>query len=157
MKSIGITLLGALLSLPAQAPPPALPVGADCAKYASTHTLVRNDVLAKLDAADQNLPKAEAALKQAETDLKTLKSAVDQLQNQKQILEGHITLLENALKMQREAYIACASGKGIAEEVTSSIEKLAGDAWETMDAPLGFAAGAGVCMGIAWGLNQVQK
>ena len=26
-----------------------------------------------------------------------------------------------------------------------------------VDAPLGFAAGAGMCVGIAWGLNQVSR
>ena len=45
--------------------PAAMPVGADCARHVATHTLIRNDVLARLDAADQNLPKAEAALAQS--------------------------------------------------------------------------------------------
>jgi hypothetical protein len=128
--------------------PAALPVGADCARHVATHTLIRNDVLARLDAADQNLPKAEAALAQAQADLRALKAAADQLQAQKALLEQHIGLVEQALKLQGDV---CAPSP--ARVVTDA----AGAAWEAIDAPLGFAAGAGMCVGIAWGLNQVAR
>jgi hypothetical protein len=128
--------------------PAALPVGADCARHVATHTLIRNDVLARLDAADQNLPKAEAALAQAQADLRALKAAADQLQAQKALLEQHVGLLEQALKLQGDV---CAPSP--ARVVTDA----AGAAWEAIDAPLGFAAGAGMCVGIAWGLNQVAR
>ena len=137
--------LFALLSLPAQAPgPPALAVGADCAAYAKTHTLVRNDVLAKMDAADVNLPKCEAALAKAQADLLALNAAFDKLQAQKTQLVEHVALLERVLKEQREV---CYGGAARAVE----------DAWEWADAPLAFTAGAGMCIGVAWGLTQVQR
>ena len=135
--------------------PAAMPVGADCAKHVATHTLIRNDVLARLDAADQNLPKAEAALKQAQADLQALKSAANQLQAQKALLEQHIGLLEQAMKLQGDV---CASGAALTPgKVADATVQAAGAVWEAIDAPLGFAAGAGMCVGIAWGLNQVAR
>ena len=135
--------------------PAALPVGADCARHVATHTLIRNDVLARLDAADQNLPKAEAALAQAQADLRALKAAADQLQAQKALLEQHVGLLEQALKLQVDV---CASGAALTpSKVADATVQAAGAAWEAIDAPLGFAAGAGMCVGIAWGLNQVAR
>ena len=62
------------------APPAASAVGTDCAAYAATHVLVRKDVFVRLDAAEQNLAKAEAALRQAQTDLQAMKAAADELQ-----------------------------------------------------------------------------
>ncbi len=127
--------------------PAALAVDASCPSYAATHTLVRNDVLAGMDACEQNLPKAEAALKQAEADLQTLKASFDTLQAQKQLLSDHVTRLETTLKWQRDV---CA---GTPHDVGNAIE----DAWEWADAPLAFTAGAGMCIGVAWGLRQVQQ
>lgn len=129
----------------------ALEIDKNCAQYAETHVLVRNDVLARLDAAEQNLPKAEAALRQAQDDLQALKRAADELQNQKKLLEQHITMLEGAFKAQQAV---CAA---TAPTVTDDIQRMAANAWETVDMPLGFAAGAGMCIGLAWGLNQVQQ
>lgn len=135
--------------------PAALPVGADCVRHVATHTLIRNDVLARLDAADQNLPKAEAALAQAQADLRVLKAAADQLQAQKALLEQHVGLMEQALKLQGDV---CASGAALTPgKVADATVQAAGAAWEAIDAPLGFAAGAGMCVGIAWGLNQVAR
>ena len=139
--------------------PAAMPVGADCARHVATHTLIRNDVLARLDAADQNLPKAEAALAQAQADLRALKAAADQLQAQKALLEQHVGLLEQALKLQVDVCASvCASGAALTPgKVADATMQAAGAAWEAIDAPLGFAAGAGMCVGIAWGLNQVAR
>ena len=148
-----ITLFVALSILPAQAPPagpPALAVGADCAAYAKTHTLVRNDVLAKMDAAEENLPKCEAALAKAQADLLALNAAFDKLQAQKTQLVEHVGLLEKVLKEQREA---CEAGRSPAADVESAVSA----AWEWADAPLAFTAGAGMCVGLAWGLTQVQR
>lgn len=146
MRSI-IALIVVLSVLPAQAPAPATPaalaVGADCAAYAKTHTLVRNDVLAKMDAADENLPKCEATLAKAQADLLALNDAFDRLRD-------HVDLLERMLKEQREV---CAAGRTPAGDVEDAVAA----AWEWADAPLAFTAGAGMCVGLAWGLTQVQR
>lgn len=131
---------------PAQTPA-ALAVDASCPSYAATHTLVRNDVLAVMDACEQNLPKAEATLKQAEADLQALKAAFDTLQAQKRLLTDHVDRLEATLKWQRDV---CS---GTPHDVENAIE----DAWEWADAPLAFTAGAGMCIGVAWGLRQAQR
>jgi hypothetical protein len=139
--------LASLVALPAQAPnPPALAVGADCGTRAGSYTLVRNDVLAKMDAAEENLAKAEAALKKAQADLQALDAAFDKLQGQKTQLVEHVDLLERVLKEQREA---CTAGQNASD--------IAAEAWEWADAPLAFTAGAGMCIGVAWGLTQVQR
>lgn len=141
-----VLLVTALSLAPSQASTPAaLPVDGTCSQYASTHILVRHDVLARLEAADSNLPKAEAALAQAQEDLRALKAAADELQRQKGVLEGHIGLLEKTLDLQRKA---CAS---------SELAGLAHATWEAVDATVGFVAGAGMCVGMVWGLNQVSR
>jgi len=143
----------ALVALPAQAPQPAAaaPVGADCAAHAATHVLVRKDVFVRLDAAEQNLVKAEAALKQAQVDLQAMKAAADELQRQKALLVEHVGLLEGSLRSCIESR---REGTG---EVVDAVQRAAGAAWEAVDAPLGFAAGAGMCVGIAWGLTQATR
>jgi hypothetical protein len=144
---VRLALALALVSFPAQSPsPPALAVGADCVARAGDYTLVRNDVLAKMDAAEENLAKAEAALAKAQTDLQALDAAFNKLQGQKTLLVEHIDLLERALKDQREA---CLAGQNASD--------VAAEAWEWVDAPLSFAAGAGACVGIAWGLTQATR
>lgn len=146
MKAAALAL--ALVALPAQAPagPSAERVGPDCAERASTHVLVRKDVLVRLDAAEQNLAKAEEALKQAQVDLQAMKAAADELQRQKGLLQEHIVLLEGLLKAR--------PAPGLTPDAVS---KLAGDAWEAVDAPLAFAAGAGMCIGVAWGLTEATR
>ena len=65
-------LLAALL--PTQATgPAAMAVGSDCAQHSADYVLVRADVLARLEAADNNLPRAEEALRKAQADLQELK------------------------------------------------------------------------------------
>jgi hypothetical protein len=146
-----VLLVLALVAGPAQAPgPAALAVGKDCFGYAETHTLVRNDVLAKMDAAEENLPKCESALAKAQADLQALNAAFDKLQGQKTQLVEHVDLLERVLKEQREA---CVAGRSPAQDVGDAV----GAAWEWADAPLAFTAGAGMCVGLAWGLTQVQR
>lgn len=137
----------ALAAAPAQAPgPPALAVGEDCFDYAPTHTLVRNDVLKDMDAAEENLPKCEDALAKAQQDLQVMSEAFDALQGQKSQLLQHIELLERLMKEQRAACVAARADEGFIEKT-----------WEWVDAPLAFAAGTGVCVGVAWGLSQAQK
>jgi hypothetical protein len=141
-----------LAALPAQAPSPAAaPVGTDCATYAATHVLVRKDVFVRMDAAEQNLAKAEAALKQAQADLQAMKGAAEELQRQKALLQEHVGLLDGSLR-------SCIDSRHEdAGEVVDAVQHAAGTAWEAVDAPLGFAAGAGMCVGIAWGLTQATK
>lgn len=134
----------ALLVLPA-ATPAALDVDATCVNYAETHTLVRNDVLAKMDAAEVNLPKCEDALRQAQTDLQALKAAVDELQRQKALLQEHVKLLEAVARVQPPQTTPAAVGAAIE------------GAWEWADAPLAFVAGTGMCVGVAWGLTQATR
>lgn len=134
-----------LLAVPA-APPAALGVDGTCASYAATHTLVRNDVLAKLAAADVNLPKCEASLQQAQTDLQALKEAADELQRQKALLQEHVKLLEKVIQAQP-------TPQTTPDAVAAAIE----GAWEWADAPLAFVAGTGMCVGVAWGLNQATR
>lgn len=137
-RALAALLFTGVLAAPGTATSPgpaALALGPDCLDYAERYTLVRNDVLAKLDAADQNLPKAEAALKQAQEDIQALKSAVDTLADQKTLLQGHISVLEELMKKQ--------PAKPFDLEA----------AWEFVDGPISFAAGAGMCMGIVWGLR----
>jgi hypothetical protein len=104
---------------------------------------VRKDVLAVMDAAEQNLARCEPALQAAQDDLRALKTEADglraaarELQSQKALLEAHVTALETVL--QREP--------GFAE------------GWERVDGPLGLAAGWGLgtaqCVGLAWVFNQ---
>ena len=141
-----------LAALPAQAPSPAAaPVGADCATYAATHVLVRKDVFVRMDAAEQNLAKAEAALRQAQADLQAMKAAAEELQKQKALLQEHVGLLDGSLRSCIE------SRHEDAGEVVDAVQQAAGAAWEAVDAPLGFAAGAGMCVGIAWGLTQATR
>jgi Skp family chaperone for outer membrane proteins len=147
-----VTLFVALAILPAQAPSPAAaPVGADCATYAATHVLVRKDVFVRMDAAEQNLAKAEAALKQAQVDLQAMKAAAEELQRQKALLQEHVGLLDGSLR-------SCIDSRHEdAGEVVDAVQRAAGAAWEAVDAPLGFAAGAGMCVGIAWSLSQATR
>jgi len=129
----------------AQAPAPAaLDVDATCVNYAATHTLVRNDVLAKMDAAEVNLPKCEDALRQAQADLQAMKAAAEELQRQKDLLQEHVKLLEQVIQAQpapREPTVA----------------DTVGAVWEWVDAPVAFAAGTGMCIGVAWGLNAATR
>lgn len=146
-------ILLATLLLPQQGSDAGLEVDKDCFTYAATHSLVRNDVLERLYAAEQNLPKAEAVLEKAQVDLIALKAAADELQSQKTLLQQHIVVLESVLKAQQAL---CSAGPAPAQ-IPDVIGKMAADAWETVDMPLGFVAGAGMCIGVAWGLNQVQQ
>jgi Skp family chaperone for outer membrane proteins len=147
-----VTLFVALAVLPAQAPSPAAEkVGPDCAERAATHVLVRKDVFVRMDAAEQNLAKAEAALKQAQVDLQAMKAAAEELQHQKALLQEHVGLLDGSL---RSCIDSRHEGAG---EVVDAVQRAAGAAWEAVDAPLGFAAGAGMCVGIAWGLTQATR
>lgn len=139
-------LLTVLMATPAG--PAALSVDArTCGQYVDGYTLVRQDVLASLNDADKNLPAAEAALAGAQADLRTLKAAADELQAQKRVLLDHVTRLESVIEQQR---LACELGKpGVGDQVA--------EAWEWADAPLAFAAGASMCVGLAWGLNEVSR
>lgn len=148
-----VLILAATLMLPQQGSDAGLEIDKDCFKYAETHSLVRNDVLERLYAAEQNLPKAEAALDKAQEDLIALKASADELQSQKALLQQHIALLEGILKTQQAL---CSAGPAPAE-IPNVVSKMASDAWETVDMPLGFVAGAGMCIGVAWGLHQVQQ
>lgn len=141
-----IVALSLALGVTQDTVPAALPVGVDCFKRAATHTLVRNDVLAKMDAAEQNLPKAEEALRQAQVDLQALKAAVDELQRQKALLQEHVKLLEKVIQVQP-------APQTTPDDVVAAIEGV----WEWADAPLAFVAGTGMCVGVAWGLTQVTK
>jgi hypothetical protein len=150
-----------LAALPAQAPPASERITADCVERATTHVLVRKDVFVRLDAAEQNLQKAEALLKQAQADLIALKAAADELQRQKTaLLEHQARLVEHQASVQayttklQDAYAACA---GTGTSIVHATSDALGAAWEAVDAPLGFAAGAGMCVGIAWGLTQATK
>lgn len=146
MKAPALTVALSLALGALQDPvPAALPVGVDCAARAATHTLVRNDVLAKMDAAEVNLPKCEDALRQAQTDLQALKAAVDELQRQKALLQEHVKLLEAVARVQPPQTTPAAVGAAIE------------DAWEWADAPLAFVAGTGMCVGVAWGLTQATR
>jgi len=150
-----VTLFVALAILPAQAPSPAAEkVGPDCASHAATHVLVRKDVFVRLDAAEQNLVKAEAALKQAQTDLQAMKAAAEELQKQKALLVEHDGQMREAYERMQTAYNQCA---GTGTSVVHAAGDALGAAWEAVDAPLGFAAGAGMCVGIAWGLTQATR
>lgn len=144
-------VIAALLSQPAS--DAALEIGEDCVKYAGTHSLVRDDVLERMDAAEQNLPVAEAALRKAQADLQAMTSAAEELQRQKAILQQHISVLEGVLKTQQEL---CSAGPPAAK-IPDVVGQMASDAWEAVDMPLGFAAGAGMCIGVAWGLHQVTQ
>lgn len=150
-----VTLVVALAVLPAQAPGPAAsPIGPDCAAQAATHVLVRKDVFVRLDAAEQNLTKAEAALKQAQADLVALKAAADELQRQKSLLVEDNERVRRSFDSCAASYAACA---GTGTSIVHATGDALGAAWEAVDAPLGFAAGAGMCVGIAWGLTQATK
>ena len=140
-----LALAAALASQPALGPA-AVPVDTrtDCRAHAGAYTLVRNDVLVGLNDAEKNLPAAEAALAKAQADLRALKAAADELQAQKAVLGDHVTRLESVIKHQQQA---CEPTVG--DQVAA--------AWEWADAPLAFAAGAGMCVGLAWGLNQVSR
>lgn len=146
MKAPALTVALSLALGSLQDPvPAALPVGADCAARAATHTLVRNDVLAKMDAAEANLPKCEDALRQAQTDLQAMKAAVDELQRQKALLQEHVKLLEAVARVQPP--------QTTPDDVAAAIEGV----WEWADAPLAFVAGTGMCVGVAWGLTQATR
>lgn len=138
-----LTPLMALMVIASQ--PAAVPVDArTCGSYAGEYTLVRNDVLVGLNDAEKSLPRAEDSLRQAQEDLRSLRAAALELQSQKAVLQDHVTRLESVIEQQRQV-----------------CEPRAGDviaqAWEWGDAPLAFVAGAGMCVGLAWGLNQVTK
>jgi hypothetical protein len=143
-----------LLTAAGQAQAPALiPVDGGCAKYAASHVLVRTDVWDRVDASDRKLELCEPALTAAQADLKKLsahddelKRAVDELQAQKRVLTDHVARLEGVIAQQKAL---C----GIAPRVSAVAE----DVWEWVDAPLSFAAGAGMCVGIAFALNEVSR
>jgi hypothetical protein len=134
--------------------PAALAVDSTCADYADTHTLVRKDVLKKLNASDKNLPSCEAGLTQAQADLVQAKTDLIALQKaaieqraviaeykaQKQVLEGHITKLEG---------IVCPEPT-VGDQIAQG--------WEEVDGVVGlgagYALGTGMCIGIAYVFNQ---
>lgn len=124
--------------------PPALKVDQQCSLYASDYTLVRNDILARLNASDQNIEVAEKALATAEIDIAKAQAAVDALQVQKKALLEHIDALNKVISAQRET-------------TPASVGAVIEDTIEWVDAPVSFVAGAGTCVGIAWGLSQVQR
>lgn len=115
-----------------------------CGQHVADYTLVRDDVLATLNAADKNLPMAEESLRKAQEDLRSLKAAAEELQRQKTVLVDHVSRLETIIEQQRRACEPSVAGQFEA-------------AWEWADAPLAFAAGAGMCVGLAWGLNEVTR
>lgn len=131
MKILVVNLASLLLAQAANLPA-AVQVGDDCRRYAETHTLVRDDVLAGMDASDKNLEAAERALKIAQEDLDRATKAIDELNRQKKALLEHSDRLEKMLA-DRPPLDA---------------------AWETIDAPAGFIAGAGACIAIVWGLGK---
>ena len=144
MKAIAAAVLTLLASQPASSPAALAVEPKTCGAYAGSHVLVRQDVLVGLNDAEKNLPAAEAALAQAQVDLRELKAAAEDLQRQKTVLLDHVTRLESVIKSQQQA---C--------EPTVADQVAAG--WEWGDAPLAFAAGAGMCVGIAFALNEVSR
>jgi len=146
--------LVSLLAVAADVPPPALAVDATCVDYADSHTLVRKDVLAQLNADHKNLPLCEEGLKQAQVDLTqaqadllALKKAAEEqqvaiakLKAQKEILERHITKLEG---------LTCPEPT-VGDQIAQT--------WESVDGSVGMAAGyalgTGMCIGMAWVFNQ---
>jgi hypothetical protein len=147
MKAIAVAVLTLLASQPASSPA-ALAVDAKtCGQYAGSHVLVRQDVLAGLNDAEKNLPVAEASLASAQADLRTLKSAAEELQAQKRVLLDHVTRLESVIEQQK---LICELSKPNAAD-------MAAEAWEWADAPLAFGAGAAMCVGIAFSLNEVSR
>jgi hypothetical protein len=138
-----------LMLLVAQVPGPAA-IAVDqktCGQHAADYTLVRNDILAVLNDADKNLPSTEAALARAQLDLRALKVAADELQGQKTVLLDHVKRLESVIEQQ----------KAICELTKPGVGDVAAEVWEWADAPLAFAAGASMCVGLAWGLNEVTR
>jgi peptidoglycan hydrolase CwlO-like protein len=144
MKAIAAAVLTLLASQPASSPAALAVEPKTCGAYAGSHVLVRQDVLVGLNDAEKNLPAAEAALAQAQVDLRDLKAAAEDLQRQKTVLLDHVSRLESVIKSQQQA---C--------EPTVADQVAAG--WEWADAPLAFAAGAGMCVGIAFALNEVSR
>jgi hypothetical protein len=140
-------ILVALAVLIADARPAAVAVDErTCGQYAGEYTLVRSDVLAKLNDADKNLPAAEAALARAQEDLRALKAAADELARQKTVLVDHVQRLDAVIRQQQQV---CGVGQRTPDVVSL--------VWEEVDAPLSFVAGAGMCIGLAWGLNEVTR
>lgn len=131
MKILVVNLASLLLAQAANLPA-AVEVGDDCRRYAETHILIRDDVLAGMDASEKNVQAAERALKVAQEDLDKATRAVDELNRQKAALVEHTHRLEKMLA-DRPPLDA---------------------AWETIDAPAGFVAGAGACIAIVWGLGK---
>ena len=145
-----VLALVSLLAMAADTPPAALAVDSTCVDYAETHTLVRKDVVKKLNAADKNLPTCEAGLTSAQTDLEQAKvdlkqakvdlvalqkaaleqrAVIAEYKAQKQVLEGHITKLEG---------IVC-------PEPTVGDQLVQG--WESVDGVVGMGAGYAFGMG----------
>lgn len=118
-----------------------------CGQRAGEYMLVRNDVLAGLNDSDKNLQRAELALAHAQADLRVMKAAADELQSQKTVLLDHVKRLESVIEQQ----------KAICELTKPGVGDVAAEVWEWADAPLSFAAGAGVCVGLAWSLNEVTR
>lgn len=111
----------------------------------SDYTAVRNDVLSRLNAADDKLPACEAALNAAQSDVVALKAdgdaaraAVDQLRASVDDHRRHIEYLQSVVESLR----------------ASSTPSL----WEDVDGALGvaggYALGTGMCVGLAWVFNQ---
>jgi peptidoglycan hydrolase CwlO-like protein len=147
MKAIAAAVLTLLASQPASSPAALAVEPKTCGAYAGSHVLVRQDVLVGLNDAEKNLPAAEAALAQAQVDLRDLKAAAEDLQRQKTVLLDHVSRLESVIEQQK---LICELSKPNAAD-------MAAEAWEWADAPLAFGAGAAMCVGIAFSLNEVSR
>ena len=71
----------------------------------------------------------------------------EELQAQKRVLLDHVTRLESVIEQQK---LICELSKPNAAD-------MAAEAWEWADAPLAFGAGAAMCVGIAFSLNEVSR
>lgn len=134
--------------------PAALPVAKDCFEHRETHTLVRMDVLATLNASDKNLALCEPALDQAQTDLTRAKA--DLLSLQKAAIEQRAVIAEyKAQKRVLEAHITKLEGI-VCPEPTLGDQLAQG--WENVDGVVGigagYALGTSMCIGLAYVFNQ---
>lgn len=159
LKTIAVLTMPFLLA--ADLPQAAIKVDRTCYAYADSHTLVRNDVLGKLQTANQNLPLCESILDQAQEDLTSAKEQL--LQAEKDLKALHEAAME-----QRAVIAELKAQNAVLNEHITKLEALTcpeptiGDqfvrGWEEVDATVslasGYAVGVGMCVGLAWVFNQ---
>lgn len=133
----------------------------NCAAHQETHALVKKTTLADLNKSHDLLPPCEAMLESSQETLKQAKADIRKLQAANEKLRGQVAEL-NAQKKALNTHIEKMNVYIDKVQATQCPEQTVADqaaeAWDHVDGTagiiVGFAAGTGMCIGMAYVFNQ---